>query len=285
MANFHVIAGANERVERPVVRKIAVSDLFDCLKLAVEDFWEKPSHLVLLCLIYPLVGIVLTIWMSGFYTWPLLYPLIGGFALIGPFAAIGLYEISRRRELGLDTSWRHAFEVLRSPAIASIGAVALMLFGIFTLWLTAAQALYEALFGATPPQTLPALINQVLTTPEGWTLIVVGNLIGLAFALATLCTSVIAFPLLIDRDVGAYAAVETSVRAVAANPVPMLAWGLIVAVALVVGSLPIFVGLAVVIPILGHATWHLYRKTIEPLPNPVIDGRPMRPRSTLRPAR
>lgn len=281
MTNFHVIAGADDTIDCPAVRKISIADLFDCLKLAVEDFWEKPSHLVLLCLIYPLAGIVLTIWMSGFYTWPLLFPLIGGFALIGPFAAIGLYEISRRRELGLDTSWSHAFEVLRSPAIASIGAVALMLFVIFTLWLTAAQALYESLFGAAPPRTLPALIQQVLTTSQGWTLIVAGNLLGLLFAVVTLCTSVIAFPMLLDRDGGAYAAVHTSIRAVAKNPVPMLTWGIIVAVSLIAGSIPFFVGLAVVIPILGHATWHLYRKTVEPAPA-VQAAMQKRPRSTPR---
>jgi uncharacterized membrane protein len=281
VANFHVIGGATEALAHPVIRKISVHDVLDALHLGFEDFWEKPSHYVLLTLIYPLVGIVLTIWMSGYYTWPLLYPLIGGFALIGPFAAIGLYEISRRRELGLDTSWSHAFEVLRSPAIASIGAVGLMLFGIFTLWLTAAQGLYEWLFGASPPRTLPALIEQVLTTPEGWTLIVLGNLIGFVFALVTLCATVIAFPLLLDRDTGALVAVETSVRAVAKNPLPMLAWGLIVALGLIIGSIPIFVGLAVVIPIFGHATWHLYRKTIEPIPA-VEASMAKRPRSKPR---
>lgn len=265
MANFHVMAGAGETLQHPTVRKITLGDLMDALKRGGADFWAKPSHYVLLTLIYPLVGIVLAVWMSGYHTWPLLYPLMGGFALIGPFAAIGLYEISRRRELGLDTSWIHAFEVLRSPAIASIAAVGVFLFAVFTLWLTAAQGLYENLFGSSAPTQLSALINQVLTTPEGWTLLVVGNLLGLAFAVITLCTTVVAFPLLLDRDVGAYVAVTTSIRAVLKNPIPMLAWGVIVAVGLALGSLPLFVGLAVVIPIFGHATWHLYRKVIEPV--------------------
>jgi uncharacterized membrane protein len=280
MANFHVMAGAGETLQHPTVRKITLGDLMDALRRGVADFWAKPSHYVLLTLIYPLVGIVLAVWMSGYHTWPLLYPLMGGFALIGPFAAIGLYEISRRRELGLDTSWIHAFEVLRSPAIASIAAVGVFLFAVFTLWLTAAQGLYENLFGSSAPTQLSALINQVLTTPEGWTLLIVGNLLGLAFAVITLCTTVVAFPLLLDRDVGAYVAITTSIRAVLKNPIPMFAWGVIVAVGLALGSLPLFVGLAVVIPIFGHATWHLYRKVIEPIAE--VAPRPRRRASTAK---
>jgi uncharacterized membrane protein len=264
MANFHVIGGTTTRLAHPTIRKIGTADLMDSLRLGMADFWEKPSHMVLLALIYPAVAIVITVWMSGYYTWPLLHPLLGGFALVGPFAAIGLYEISRRREQGLDTSWQHAFEVLKAPSIGSIAAVGVLLFAVFTLWLTAAQALYENLFGSAPPMTLDGMLRQILTTPQGWTLIVVGNLIGLGFAIVTLCTTVVAFPLMLDRDVGAAAAVETSFRAVIKNPLPMALWGLIVAIGLVIGSIPFFVGLAVVIPIFGHATWHLYRKVIAP---------------------
>jgi uncharacterized membrane protein len=264
MSNFHIIAGAGHKLDKPMIRTISIGDLFDALRQGAADFWEKPSHYVMLVLIYPIVGIVLTLWMNGYHTWPLLYPLVGGFALIGPFAALGLYEISRRREEGLDTNWSHAFDVLRSPAIGSIAAVGVMLFVLFTLWLTAAQALYESLFGSSTPQTLSGLMAQVLGEPGGMTLIIVGSMLGALFALVTLCTTVIAFPLLLDRDVGAFVAIETSFRAVMANPVPMLVWGVIVGAGLFLGSLPLFVGLAIVIPIFGHATWHLYRKVVEP---------------------
>jgi uncharacterized membrane protein len=264
MSNFHVLAGAGDKLDMPVIRRISIADLFDALRQGAADFWEKPSHYVMLVLIYPIVGIVLTVWMDGYNTWSLLYPLIGGFALIGPFAAIGLYEISRRREQGIDTSWRHAFEVLHSPAIGSIAALGVMLLVLFTLWLTAAQTLYESIFGSSTPQTLDALMAQIINQPGGMTLLIVGSMLGALFALVTLCTTVIAFPLLLDRDVGAFVAVETSFRAVVANPLPMLAWGVIVGAGLFLGSLPLFVGLAVVIPIFGHATWHLYRKVVEP---------------------
>jgi uncharacterized membrane protein len=262
MANFHVLAGTGDDIVRPTIRRIRAADLMMALRDGFDDFMQKPSHYAFLCLIYPIVGIVLAMWTSGNNALPLLYPLVSGFALIGPFAALGLYEISRRREAGLDTSWKHAFEVLQSPAIPSILAVGVGLFVLFYLWLATAETLYQSLFGLAAPDSLWGFLGQVFGTSQGWTLIIWGNLLGLLFALVTLCTTVIAFPLLIDRDVGAFAAITTSLRAVAANPGPMLLWGLIVAIALLIGSIPLFVGLAIVVPVLGHATWHLYRRLV-----------------------
>lgn len=265
MATFHVVAGAGEALDQPEIRKFGIADMTDALGRGLDDFWEKPSHYVFLTIIYPLVGVVLAYWTSNANALPLLFPIMSGFALVGPLAAIGLYEISRRRELGLDTSWRHAFRVLQSPAIPSIMAVGFMLLILFVVWLLAAQGLYTWLFGPEPPASAASFFREVLTTGRGWALILIGNAVGFVFALVVLCTTVIAFPLLLDRDCGALVAVQTSARAVAANPGPMALWGLTVAAALVVGSLPLFAGLAVVIPILGHATWHLYRKAVEPV--------------------
>ena len=264
MASFHVLAGADDRLAYPIVRKIRVADLFAALRQGWSDFLEKPSHYVFLCLIYPIVGVLLAMWTSGNNSLPLLYPLMSGFALIGPFAAIGLYEISKRREAGLDTSWRHAFEVLRSPAIPAILAIGVGLFVLFYFWLATAETLYQNLFGLAAPDSLAGFLNALFTTRQGWMLIIWGNALGFVFALVTLCTTVIAFPLLIDRDSGVTVAIITSVRAVAANPVPMAIWGLMVALGLVLGSIPLFIGLAVVMPVFGHATWHLYRKVIAP---------------------
>ena len=267
MANFHVFAGATAIEEHTRVRRISVSDLFDALKRGVDDFMVKPSHIVFLCMIYPIMGVVLAAWTSGNNALPLLFPLVSGFALIGPFAALGLYEISRRREAGLEPSWNDAFEVRNSPALPSIAAVGVMLLAIFVTWLLTAQFFYTQIFGPTPPQSISSFFNQIFATGQGWTLIILGHAIGFVFAVVVLCTTVVAFPLLLDRDVGAYEAIHTSVRVVMANPVAMAVWGLMVAVALILGSLPLLAGLAVVLPILGHATWHLYRKVIEPLPN------------------
>ncbi|MBA8877243.1 DUF2189 domain-containing protein [Phyllobacterium myrsinacearum] len=264
MAQFHVIAGATDNPVIPQVRRIGVSDLFEALREGFEDFWAKPSHYVFLCLIYPVAGLVLMRWTSGSNALALLYPLMSGFALIGPFAAIGLYEISRRRELNLDTSWRHAFDVRKSPAIPSILAVGALLFVLFVAWLLTAQRLYEGLFGPDAPVSIATFLQQVFNTAEGWRLILVGNAVGFVFAVAVLCMTVIAFPLMLDRDVGAAVAIYTSIKAVAANPVTMALWGLMVAVLLLVGFVTIFAGLAVIIPVLGHATWHLYRKLVVP---------------------
>ncbi|KUM26823.1 cytochrome C oxidase subunit I [Mesorhizobium loti] len=266
MAGFHVMADARGMHVQPTVRHITTSDLWDALRLGAEDFWAKPSHYVFLCLIYPIVGLILTRWSSGSNAIQLVYPLMSGFALIGPFAAIGLYEISRRRELGMSSRWHHALDVRHSPALPSIAVIGGLLFALFLLWLFTAQTIYTSLFGAEPPASVGAFLRDVLTTSRGWTLILLGNAAGFVFAVVVLATTVIAFPLLLDRDVGAVSAIETSARAVMANPLQMALWGLTVAVLLVIGSIPLFAGLAVVVPVLGHATWHLYRKVIEPEP-------------------
>lgn len=259
MPKFHVIAGPDATLDYPVVRKIGLADLKDALAKGIDDFWAIPTSLVFLGLIYPIVGMCL----AG-YALPLLFPLMSGFALVGPFAAIGLYEISRRRELGLETSWAHAFEVRHSPSIPSLLALGLLLLVIFICWRETAEALYVWLFGRMETVSFTEFLNDIFTTSRGWTLIVLGNAIGCIFAVVVLSISVVSFPLLLDRDVGLAVAVLTSLKAVRENPVTMSIWGLIVAAVLAVGFLLLFVGLAVAVPILAHASWHLYRKVVEP---------------------
>jgi uncharacterized membrane protein len=264
MAHSHVIGGESLNQAQPQIRTIGLADLKDALALGLDDFLAMPSHAVFLCLIYPVVGFVLARIVLGANVLPLLFPLAAGFALIGPLAALGLYEMSRRREQGLDVSWKHALDIRRSPSLGAIMVLGLLLVAIFLTWIAVAQAIYVATFGYVPAASTPDFVRQVLTTPEGWMLAIVGNFVGFLFAVIVLTLTVVSFPLLLDRDVGLAVAILTSVRAVLANPVTMAFWGLIVAALLLIGSLPAFLGLAVVVPILGHATWHLYRKVIEP---------------------
>jgi uncharacterized membrane protein len=171
--------------------------------------------------------------------------------------------MSRRRERGLAVRGRDAFTIVRSPALPSILAFGLVLLAIFAAWMFAAELVYVWLYGPAPPAAAIPFVHDVLATGRGWTLIVVGGFIGFCFAALALAISVVSFPLMLDRDVGLAPALEASLRVTRANPVPVALWGLIVAAALILGSLPLFFGLAVVLPVLGHATWRLYRKAIE----------------------
>jgi len=258
----------------PVVRRITQVDLFDALRLGFDDFKAMPSHAVFLCVIYPLVGFILVSITLGSSTLPLAFPIVAGFALVGPFAAIGLYELSRRREAGLDTSPLRAFDVLRSPSLGAMLALGLLLMAIFLVWLAVAQAIYIANFGYSAPSSIRQFVHDVFDTPAGWRLIVIGTFVGFLFAVAVLCISVVSFPLLLDRAVGASVALATSMRVVALNPATMALWGFIIAALLVVGSIPFLLGLTVIMPFLGHATWHLYRKAVEPDAYPRAEPRP-----------
>lgn len=249
--------------EQPVIHRIGTADLMDALRKGAADFWAAPTHLVFLCLMYPILGIFFAGLAFGNNMLPLLFPLMSGFALIGPFAAIGLYEISRQREQGRAISLSNIANVFRSPSIGSIVALGMLLMVIFVAWLLTAQTLYQSLFGWHAPESMSAFLGEVFSTRHGWMLIILGNALGFAFSAVAFCISAFSFPLLLDRNVGAISAILTSIQAVFANLGPMLLWALIIAGSLVIGFIPLFIGLAVVLPILGHATWHLYRKVVE----------------------
>lgn len=244
------------------IGKIETGDLRAILAKGVEDFNARPTHAIFLVAIYPVVAIILARLSSGYQMLPLFFPLLSGFALLGPIAATGLYELSRRREQGEPYAWWHAFTVLRAPNIGSLVIMGVLLALIFLTWLQTALAIYNHFFPQTMPQSVAEFARQIFLTEAGWGLILAGCGVGFLFAVLVLTISVVSLPMLLDRDVGLATAVTTSVRAVLANPVPMAAWGLIVVAGLVIGSLPLFIGLAVTLPILGHATWHLYRRLV-----------------------
>lgn len=260
----HALDDALEEHEHapPRVNRIDIDDLKDALRKGLEDFGAYRTDVIFACLIYPLIGLVLSRLAWGHGMLPLVFPLVSGFALIGPVVAIGLYEMSRRHEQGVEASWTDAFQVVRSPAFGAILVLGALLFAIFVLWIAAAHAIYDATLGPIPAQSVEAFARDVFTTSAGWTMAGIGIFVGFLFAVAVFVLSVVSFPLLLDRHVGPMVAIATSLRAVRANPGPMAAWGLIIAASLVVGALPLLLGLAIVVPVLGHASWHLYRKLV-----------------------
>ncbi len=256
-------AGTLAPAADPGIRRIRLADIAAALRSGWDDFRAMPTQLPVLCLIYPVAGFVLARMASGANWLPLVYPLLAGFAILGPVFAIGVYELSRRRERGEAPRWTAMFTVLRSPALVQMLALAAALLAIFVLWIASAKGLYEGVMGQAAPVSATAMLSDVLSRPEGRTLLLVGNLVGAAFALAAFAISVVSFPMLLDRQTTLGAAVRTSLRAIARNPIPMLAWGVVVALLLAAGIGTLLVGLAIVLPWLGHATWHLYRRVVE----------------------
>lgn len=246
----------------PTVRRITASDVGDALARGVRDFGACRTDVIMLCLLYPLAGLAISRMAFDYGMLALVFPLIAGFALIAPIFGLGLYEISRLREQGLETRWTDAFSVARSPNIGSILVMGLLLLAIFCLWLFAANLLYTVTLGPDAPVSAQAFVRDALTTPHGLTMTIVGIGVGFLFALLVLVIGVVSLPMLLDRNAGVGTAIATSVRAVRMNPGPMAMWGFIVAASLLVGALPLLIGLAIALPVLGHATWHLYRKVV-----------------------
>lgn len=256
-----VSTGRDHAVDMPRVQRIDSEDLRDALRKGLEDMGYFRSDVIFVCLVYPMIGLLLaTAAVQG--SLHLLFPILSGFALVGPVAAVGLYEMSRRREAGLETDWSALADVVRSPRFGAILALALFHLVIFMAWIMAANLIFKATLGSETLWTLGSFAQAVTGTPEGWAMIGIGMAVGFVFATAVLAISAVSFPLLLDRDVGLVQAVVTSVRVLRRNPETMALWGLIVASGLLLGVLPALLGLVLVMPLLGHASWHLYRAAV-----------------------
>ena len=263
MVANHAAPTAEPAAPEIPVRTLSSRDLNLSLREGWNDFLSMRGDLLFLGLLYPLIGIVTAVVTSGYNLPQLFFPIAAGISLLGPIVAVGFYELARRREAGLTSNWLHFFDVLKRPSADRLGAVAALLILIFAFWVAVAEGLYVALWGMTPPDSIGAFLSRLFTTPEGWALIVVGNLIGAGFAVLVLAISFVSLPMLVDCNVEAGTAVDTSIRAFRANIGMMIRWGLTIAVLLVLGSIPLFIGLAVVLPWLGYATWHLYTHVVD----------------------
>jgi uncharacterized membrane protein len=245
------------------VRTITNDDLRFALQAGLDDFLAMRGDILIAGLVYVAIGIAAVVMTADRPLIPYFFPVVAGVGLFGPVAAVGFYELARRREHGHRSNWGHFFDVIRRPAADDIGAVAALLLIIFMGWLLAAGVLYALLFGFWTPPSIGAFLSAVFTTTRGLELIVLGAVVGAAFGWLVLSLSVASIPMMVDCDVSASDAVSASWRAAQGNKGPMLRWGLIVTGLLVLGSAPLFVGLAFVLPWLGYSTWHLYTRLID----------------------
>lgn len=249
----------------PVVCPIAADDVIDALGKGLRDFQALPLYGLAIGGLYAVGGVVIVLSVTALGLTYLAYPLAAGFALIGPFAAIALYEVSRRREVGEVPSVAEIWRAIRSRG--ELGWMAFVTLFIFVMWMYQVRFLMALFLGLHASfSNIQQFITTVLTTSEGLAFLIVGNLEGAVLSLILFSLTVVSFPLLLDRDVDFVTAMITSVRAVVTSPVPMIGWALVIVVLLIVSALPFFLGLLVTLPVLGHSTWHLYRRIVAPAP-------------------
>jgi uncharacterized membrane protein len=247
---------------RPRIRRIGEADLRWALSEGWKDFKAKRGDLIVLALIYPVVGLMAAALSFNSENLAMVFPLVAGLSILGPAVASGFYELARRREAGLESGWRHFLDPVRGRSRAGLAIMTVGLLVVFAGWILAASLIYTATLGGDHPASLQDFLSLLFTTAEGWSMIVIGNLVGFGFAVLTLVLTLVSFPMIVDQSVDPITAIETSFHAVAENPKTAASWGLRVAGLLVLGCLPLFIGLAVVLPVLGYATWHLYTRLV-----------------------
>ena len=263
MATNTMMRGVSRKANPIPVRKIGDEDLRIALRQGLDDFLDMRGDILFAGLIYTMIGIAAVVMTTNEALMPYFVPVVAGVGLLGPIAAVGFYELARRREKGETSNWSHFFDVVKRPAADDMGVVAALMLLIFFAWLLAAGLLYALLFGLATPTSVPQFLAMIFTTLRGWALIVAGAAIGAAFGWVVLGLSVVSLPMLVDCDVSAADAVSTSWRAAQENKGELFRWGLVVTALLLLGSIPLFVGLAFVLPWLGYSTWHLYTRLID----------------------
>ncbi|MCG6122528.1 MAG: DUF2189 domain-containing protein [Microvirga sp.] len=267
MAHSEIVgdsADAKPRARAPVIRKIDMEDVQAAFYEGLGDFRAAPAFGLFFGGVYALGGIAMVLLVSALKLGYLAYPLAAGFALVGPFVAVGLYEVSRRRDLGLPLRWKDVLGAIASQGKREIGWMALVTLFALVIWLYQVRLLLALFLGFQSFTSVGEFLTVVFTTPEGWLFLIIGNVVGAFLALGLFSISVISFPLLLDRDVDFITAMIASVTSVTMNPRPMLGWGLFIVLGLILASIPFFLGLLIMLPALGHASWRLYKRVVAP---------------------
>lgn len=243
------------------VAGLSPGDILTILGAALRDFRAAPLHDLALGGFYAVGGWLLVLLLFVLDLPFLVYPLAAGFALVAPFMAASFYAVSRVRERGERVTWRGIFHAVRASASTDLGWMALVTgFSLF-IWLDIAAFLFFGFLGFSGIfASLPDLVRMIFATPSGLMFLVVGHIVGAAIAFAVFSITVTSVPMLFDREVDFVTAMIASVRVVAANPVTMMVWCATIAALIGLSLLSGLLGLFVVLPVLGHASWHLYRR-------------------------
>ena len=256
---------ASQAYVMPRVNALTTADIRAALMEGLSDFARAPLFGLFFGGIFAVAGILivlaLTVWDKSW----MIYPVAIGFPLVGPFAAVGLYEVSRRLEAGRPLIWSEVLSVVWAQRLRELSWMAFVMLFVFWIWMYQVRLLVAILLGRMSFSTLEKFLTLVLSTGQGWLFLAVGHVVGAALALILFSITVISIPLLMEREVDFITAMITSVRTVVASPVAMLSWGLVVTLCVILACLPFFLGLLVILPVLGHATWHLYRRAVVPL--------------------
>lgn len=251
----------------PAVNRVTPSDILEALDAGIRDFRAAPQYGLFFGAFYAAAGWLLIGLLTYFELPYLAYPLATGFALFAPFAATGLYDVSRRLETGEELSWSAVLGSVKAVSGKELAWMAVVTVFTLIIWLDIAAFLFFAFMGFGGGTT-DNLINEILTTSRGWVFLTIGNIVGAALAAIVFSYSAVSFPMLYDRKVDFVTAMVTSVKVALRNPYAMAIWAIIIGVHLALSLVSLFAGLIIVLPILGHATFHVYRKAVGPSEDP-----------------
>lgn len=252
------------------VNPVSFNAIVDALAAGMQDFRTAPRFGIFFGAVYSFGGILVVLTAAALKIGYLSYPLAIAFGMIGPFAAVGLYEVSRRLEDGKPLDWSGVLGVIWAQRRRELAWMAFVVLFVQIMWMYQVRLLLALFLGFQSFASFGEFLQVIVTTPEGITFLIVGNLVGAALSLILFSLTVVSFPMLLDRDVDFITAMITSVRSVVTSPKPMIGWALIVTVTLVLSMLPLFLGLLVTLPVLGHTTWHLYRRLVPPAETPNV---------------